>query len=419
MKIQKKITFYLLSFILLYAVLEFFLFAIISVKYKKNLSPTEYLDLLSNHNWRKNYVQNCNETATSYLNTLGPHPYLGYTMWNSGNLNCAKFGNNENFSGPDFPKFKDEKLFTILLTGGSVADQLGNARNKDGGFFTEDYLNKHFDSGGGRKFKLIVAALGDYRLPQNLIAIMLYHDLIDGVIDLSGYNESHNYFNNSKLEDPSPNYWGLFDLEIENEISQKRNDLYTLVKAADRDFFCARSYTCMALLQLYVNRKMQQLTVQNSSHTARYAPQKLQAQYAADIPVEKMAAHRKKKHRSYIRLLNGMCTTLKINCSFFIQPIPQIGKNKVAEEEISIRGERSNLSEVYADLSANLMTLKSEKVDIYNLGQIFAAEKGRIYADHIHYYSFPEETVSKGNQMIWKEITEKIAVSWKLKRKHF
>ena len=63
------------------------------------------------------------------------------------------------------------------------------------------------------------------------------------------------------------------------------------------------------------------------------------------------------------------------------------------------------------------MTLKRENVDIYNLSHIFAGEKGRIYADHIHYYIYPGETVSRGNQLVWKEITEKIGVSWQLKRK--
>ena len=48
---------------------------------------------------------------------------------------------------------------------------------------------------------------------------------------------------------------------------------------------------------------------------------------------------------------------------------------------------------------------------------VSSAEFSQIYADHIHYYIYPDETVSKGNQLVWKEITEKIASSWKLKRK--
>ena len=415
----KKILFYSLSFILFYAVLELFLLAVISIKYKSHLTPVEYFELLTNYNWDKNYANKCNETVTSYLNRLGPHPYLGYTMWNSGRPDCAnsRFGNNENFNGPDFPKFKDEKFFTILLIGGSVADQLGGAKNKDGGFFAEDFLNSRFAPADGRKFKILNAALGDYRMPQNLIALLLYHDVIDGVIDLSGYNESHNYFNNSKLEEPSPNYWGLFDLEIKNELSQKRNDVYRLAQTGSQNLLCSNSYICITLLQLNIQHKMEMLVDYKTQHTPRYSSQKRFFEYTVDVPLQKKMAHRKQKHLSYMRLLNGMCSTLKINCSFFIQPIPQIGKNRVAEEYIAIRSEQSRLADVYADLSSNLMTLKRENVDIYNLSHIFAGEKGRIYADHIHYYIYPGETVSRGNQLVWKEITEKIGVSWQLKRK--
>ena len=162
---------------------------------------------------------------------------------------------------------------------------------------------------------------------------------------------------------------------------------------------------------------MEELVNFKTRHTPRYISQQGLTSYAPDIPPEKQTVHRMQKHTSYLRLLNGMCSTLQIHCSFFIQPIPQIGKSLVAEENVAIKMEQSRLAEVYSELTTSLMTLKKENVDIYNLGQIFAAEKGRIYSDHIHYYIYPNEIVSKGNQIVWKEITEKIALSWKFTKK--
>lgn len=36
---------------------------------------------------------------------------------------------------------------------------------------------------------------------------------------------------------------------------------------------------------------------------------------------------------------------------------------------------------------------------------------------HIHYSTEEGQNLARGNELIWKEMTEKIAKSWKLKRK--
>ena len=62
------------------------------------------------------------DSPAGYAATLMPDPYLG-------NRNNAKIlaVNNVGLLGRDFPFEKDPDTFTVLLTGGSVAAQLGQS----------------------------------------------------------------------------------------------------------------------------------------------------------------------------------------------------------------------------------------------------------------------------------------------------
>jgi len=63
-----------------------------------------------------------------------------------------------------------------------------------------------------------------------------------------------------------------------------------------------------------------------------------------------------------------------------------------------------------------LLTLRERGLAIYDLGDIFANEKGTIYADHIHYWR-DDKAESPGNRMMAARIAAQLAETWGLQKK--
>ena len=62
------------------------------------------------------------------------------------------------------------------------------------------------------------------------------------------------------------------------------------------------------------------------------------------------------------------------------------------------------------------MALRERGLPIYDLGDVFAAQNGTIYADHIHYLA-NSDGVSTGNRLVAARIGELLAKTWGLQRK--
>lgn len=446
MSYLKKTVFTFLAILSSYFIIEFFSLLVIAFIYNAFISPADYFDRLTGFGWHQSIDQKCDPkfdafesdknrpeaerlaykiSKLSFLNTLGPHPYLGYTMWAANQPDCdariKKFGNNENLTGPDFPIEKEKEFYTILLTGGSVASILGNI-NDGKTFYLESFLNHHYISPNGKKIKVLSAAIGDFRFPQNLISFLLYNHLADAVIDLSGFNESNNFIDmNAKLERPSPSYWGIFDLEIENEIFQKKKDIYAISANGRLNRFCSSSYICMTILFSLVQNKVNTLKQYKDQHVPRYIPHQSYFYFDSNLPNEKKLQLKNEKLKNYYRIWNSICTVQKFKCSFFLQPIPQIAKVLSAEEQMVVPNDPHRAA-VYRNEVENVLSLKKENTDIKSLLNIFKKEKGQIYSDHIHFNTSGILTaegilVSRGNEIIWKEITNHIAKTWKLKKR--
>ena len=110
-----------------------------------------------------------------------------------------------------------------------------------------------------------------------------------------------------------------------------------------------------------------------------------------------------------------MCSSdLGLKSAYFIQPAPAIGKT-LTDEEKQLVGDLS-YRDVYRKMIAGLMTLRERGLPIYDLGDIFANEKGKIYADHIHYWR-DAKSESPGNRLMAARIADQLAETWGLQKK--
>ena len=100
--------------------------------------------------------------------------------------------------------------------------------------------------------------------------------------------------------------------------------------------------------------------------------------------------------------------------AYFLQPAPAYGKT-LTEDEKRNAGDLG-YGDLYRRVAAGMMTLREHGLPIYDLANIFANEKGTIYADHIHYLRDASEE-SRCNRLMAARIGELLAETWGLQRK--
>jgi len=142
--------------------------------------------------------------------TYYPHPYLAY-VHNEKTENVPggrpRRLNNVGFIGRDFPLRKDPEKFTILLTGGSVACQVGEA-GEGGRSYLEIALNDRYSF--GRPVVVLNGGMGGWMQPQQAVTTLLYADVADAVVTLDGFNEKGRFYGYTpRLELPSNTFQEL------------------------------------------------------------------------------------------------------------------------------------------------------------------------------------------------------------------
>ncbi len=127
---------------------------------------------------RERAPEDCN-----FNDTLFQHPYLGWV--HHANLPCGLPNTNSiGLYGQEVPWKRRDDRFVVLLTGGSVASQLGRITQGS----LQELLNQNY-SEYGKRFIVINGAIEDWKQPQQLILFAMYANGVDAIITLDGYNE--------------------------------------------------------------------------------------------------------------------------------------------------------------------------------------------------------------------------------------
>ena len=107
-------------------------------------------------------------TNCRYVDTLYPHPYVGFV--HHANRPCGlKNINNVGLFNDDYPLLKRPDRFTILLTGGSVAGQLAQLDPWPAPRYLEEELNNEYESPNGQPFWVLNGGDGAWKQPQPFI----------------------------------------------------------------------------------------------------------------------------------------------------------------------------------------------------------------------------------------------------------
>ena len=111
-------------------------------------------------------------------------------------------------SVPTSPSSRIPNYYTVILTGGSVASQLGQNQKPPAPRYLEEELNKKYVSPNGKPWLVLNGADGAWKEPQPFILFSLYASSVDAVVSLGGYNEHYFFWPDAeeRLERPLSNF---------------------------------------------------------------------------------------------------------------------------------------------------------------------------------------------------------------------
>ena len=167
--------------------------------------------------FKNTYIADATKGASScrYVDTLFPHPYLGFVHHRNPPCGMASI-NNVGLFNDDFPPQRSADHYVILLTGGSVAAQLGQIDQPPAPKFLELALNEKFVAPKGAAFKVLNGGGGAWKQPHQAILMLLNVQAVDAVVTLDGYNELEMLRTGAALEYPANNFLSVNPLATES-----------------------------------------------------------------------------------------------------------------------------------------------------------------------------------------------------------
>lgn len=347
-----------------------------------------------------------------YADTLFPHPYLAFV--HTGNPPCGPSNvNNIGLFNADFPNVRRTDRYVVLLTGGSVASQLGQNLPPPAPHYLENELNRRYISPNGRPFLVLNGGDGAWKEPQQLILFSMYATLVDAVVVLDGFNEHYAFLpgTRSRLERPASNFMEINPLagaafgDIAGSwlLGRIAADLSSssILRHSHAAYFIASR-----LQMASDSREILNFGKRTTVSSLFALPQ------AISSDPDKLFALQLSLYQGYERDIEAIARDENVKTAYFLQPVPAWGKSLTEEERLNA----GNLSygALYRRLVGEMLTLRDRGLPIYDLGAIYEKEGGRIYADDIHCWR-GLDGASPGYQIMAAQIAGKLADAWHLK----
>ncbi|MBN9541139.1 MAG: hypothetical protein IKE60_19860 [Reyranella sp.] len=354
-------------------------------------------------------------TSCRYVDTLFPHPYVGFV--HHANPPCGQpWVNNIGLYGPDYPTVKRDDYYVVLLTGGSVASQLGQNGPPPTPRYLEVELNKKYISPTGKPFLVLNGGDGAWKEPQPFILFSLYATSVDAVAVLGGYNE-HYFFrpgSEERLERPLSNFLDVNPFVADENFGDAAIGwvMGRIAGSLALNPLLGRSHAAYLIVrsieQMAKGKDIFKSTKKTTLNSIFHMPDNIRADHEWAFNVQLELFQKYWRGTYVIAKDNG------VKSAFFLQPVPAIDK-ELTEEEKRVVGPMA-YRDLYKRITAGMMTLRDRGLAVYNLADVFADQKGTIYADDIHVVRALDGE-SLGNNILAARIAELLAETWGLQKK--
>ncbi len=363
------------------------------------------------------YVRDLTKGACRYVDTLFPHPYVGFV--HHGNPPCGIDNvNNVGLFNDDFPVIKRADRYTIMLVGGSVASQMAqNWPSPPAPKYLEEELNKHYVSPNGKPFLVLNGGDGAWKEPQQFILFSMYVTSVDAVVSLDGFNEYYLFYPGAteRLERPLSNFIDVNPFVADENFGDAAIGwvIGRVAGVLSQNAVLGHSHAAYMLIRgiesVAKSKDIFKSTKKTTLPGLFAMPEEIRKDHDLEFAVQ-LALYQK-----YERGIEAIAKDNGVKSAYFLQPAPAYGK-VLTEEEKKDAGDLS-YGELYRRIVTGMMTLKDKGLPIYDLGDILKDEKERLYADHIHFMRDPKTGESQGYRLMASRMAEKIADTWGLQKK--
>ena len=359
---------------------------------------------------RNSYIQDITRGGNCrYVDTMFPHPYLAFVHHHDDPCGVPD-ANNIGLLGDDYPVVRNNDRYVVLVAGGSVASQLGQAFDPSRRGFLESALNRHYVSPTGKPFQVLNGGLGAWKQPQQMILFAIYGEFVDAVVTLDGYNEQ--YLTQpgmlSRFELPANSYLSVNPVIAKDGFGSLAMS-WLMGRAAGwlGSGITAHSHAAYLIATALAGKPPEDPSGAKTYDAMMKLPQDITSSPPAfmDWQVGQYA--------KYIRLMDLMARDYGIKSMFFLQPVPAVGKTLTEEE-------RRNLPQVdygprYVEIVNRLLALRERNIEVRSLLDVFKDEKATIYVDDIHPRRDGAE--SRGYSLIATRMAHDMAKAWSWRTK--
>ncbi len=336
-----------------------------------------------------------------------PHPYLGHTL--HAIPPDALPVNSSGFHGSEFPLFRTPGVFQLMVSGGSVAEQLGMHGSLKK---LEDELNRNYTNGKIKKFVIYNGAMAAWHQPQQLIMLMLWAQAMDGFVTVEGWNESRALARLDKrmrLEMPDELYYLAMATHFGRSFRFIGYQMDAAVKKWQRTTFLGKHSKLAFFLSQRLRNVFRNWAVKEVVPVPDVAKNFSQKQFTfpEGWTPEQMKNNIIDSYKKYMRLMHAVAEEEGVKDLFVIQPTPVYGK-ALTQDELKKAGDLK-YRDLYLEMTAKLLQLRGQGVPVYDALDVFNDVKGALYVDAIH-------TKPEGSDILEARLLQLIVREWDLKK---
>ncbi|MFO1079919.1 MAG: hypothetical protein U1E23_04740 [Reyranellaceae bacterium] len=363
------------------------------------------------------YVRDLTKKADCrYVDTLFPHPFLAFV--HNGNPPCGLANiNNIGLFNDDFLAVKRADRYVVLLTGGSVASQLGqNFPSPPAPRYLEEELNRNYVSPNGKPFLVLNGGDGAWKQPQQLIIFSMYATTVDAVVTLDGYNE-HYYFRPGtplRLESPASNFLEVNPFAADENFGDAAVGwvIGRVAGLLGNNPFLSHSHAAYMVIR-GIERVAKSKDRFGSSNRTTLTGFFALPKELYDNP-DTLFALQLGLYQKYARGIEAIARDNNLKSAYFLQPVPAWGKT-LSEEEKKVVGSL-DYGDVYRRIVAGMLTLRDRGLALYDLGDLLKDQPGTFYEDDIHFIRTSSGD-SPGYRLMAARMGSILAQTWNLQRK--
>jgi hypothetical protein len=353
-------------------------------------------------------------TNCRYVDTLYPHPYVGFV--HHANKPCGLRNiNNVGLFNDDYPLLKLPNRYTILLTGGSVAGQLAQIDPWPAPRYLEEELNNGYESPNGQPFWVLNGGDGAWKQPQSFILFALNAQALDAVITLGGINDYYLFrpWERERLEYPINNFLAVNPLVADGNFGDAAIGWVVgrLAGGVASDPLLGQSHAAYLVFRA-LEAVAKRSGPRSDKHTTLESLFALPAEIAGDG--ERVFALQLELLGKYNRAMEALARDHGIRTAYFFQPVPAYGKTLTPDEQ-AVVGDVSYLP-LYRRMVDGILRQRDLGLAVFDLGDLFVDVRETVYADGSHLLRSPFGE-SLGYRLMARRVAADVAAAWGLKRK--